>query len=228
MNIENTTLHREVDGLALDRLRQRRRSDGVLTPRQIEICRGQGIALAFDPLQLGWILRDAEDDLAPAQPAKPRLAFREWAQDDAPRLAAMLSSEMLWRYLPERYTGPIDIQAAEALIELSRADHHRVRAVTKNGVPIGQVRLLPAEAQGAEVSYWLGQEHWGNGYASEMVTAFCEECLRECPEIRRLFARVHRSNMASQRVLRKARLHPVAEEGDWLMFERLRMPVSAS
>jgi RimJ/RimL family protein N-acetyltransferase len=228
MNIENTTLHREADASIIEGLHGRRRSDGVLNPRQIEMFRAQGIALAFDPLQLGWVTEECQDDLTPVQTEQSSLAFRAWSRSDAPSLAAMLSSEAVWRYLPEDYSGPIDIRAAEDLIDLTRADHHLVLAVTRYDVPIGQVRLLYAGAEAAEVSYWLGEPYWGKGYASEMVKAFCDQCLRERPDLSRLFARVHKDNTASQRVLRKAGLQPVAEEGEWLIFERAHASAYAS
>lgn len=224
MNIENTSLGREAEASAIEVLDLRCRSDGVLTPRQIDLCRAQGTALAFDPLQLGWIPCGCEDDLMPDRREPSSLAFRAWAKSDAQTLAAMLSSEMVWRYLPEDYPGHVDRQAAEALIELTQADHHLVLAVTNKDVPIGQVRLLYAGAEAAEVSYWLGEQYWGKGHASEMVKAFCDQSLRERRDLTRLFARVHKENKASQRVLQKARLTPVAENGEWLMFERVRLP----
>lgn len=227
MNIENTTLHYKSATSSADAIHGWLRSDGVLTQRQIEWCRVQGVALAFDPLQLGWVPLDCEDDVSLAQPSRQGLEFREWMRRDAPALAAMLSAESLWRYLPENYPGPIDEESAAQLIELGRADHHDVSAVIKNNVAIGQVRLLFNEPGSAEVSYWLGEEHWGKGYASEMVRAFCEQSLQDRPDLKRLFAKVHKKNTASQRVLKKASFDLVAEGGDWLTFERLRLPQTA-
>lgn len=225
MNIENTTLHRDADATVVQELTLKRRSDGVLDPQQIEMCRTRGVPLAFDPLQLGWIVLGSEDDVMPVPHEKTRLAFRSWAPGDAPTLAALLSDEKLWRYLPEAYQGPIDRQAAEALIELSRADHHLVLAATQNGLPFGQVRLLYSKPNAAEISYWVGVPHWGKGYASELVASFCDTCLRDNPDLTRLFARVHKDNLASQKVVQKARMSEVAKDGDWLIFERLQAPV---
>mgnify|MGYP001823167640 CR=1 FL=1 len=222
MNIENTTLHREAGVSAAEAIHLRRRSDGVLTPRQIEMFRASGIPLAYDPLQLGWIPVDCQDDLAPDTGTGSKLEFRQWKPGDAATLASMLSSEVLWQYLPEEFPGPIDAEAAAELIELGRADHHLVLAVTNNGVAIGQVRLLFNDPETAEVSYWLGEDYWGKGHASKMVKAFCDQSLRERMDLNRIFARVHKANAASQRVLEKASLRKVSEDGEWLIFERVR------
>ncbi|MGR3515281.1 MAG: GNAT family N-acetyltransferase [Paracoccaceae bacterium] len=222
MNIENTTFQSEAYASVIAELGARRRSDGILSQRLVDLCRMHGIGLAFDPLQLGWVLANCEDDLAPRQTDRSGLAFRSWASRDAATLARLLSAEAVWRYLPETFSGPIDQNAAEALIELSRADHHLVLAVTQNDVPIGQVRLLYEEPDSAEVSYWLGAQHWGRGYASEMVKAFCDTCLRDHPDLDRLFAKVHEGNTASQRVLQKAGFEQASDDGDWLLFERTR------
>ncbi len=228
MNVETTLLHREaaipaIEPLDLNRLR----SDGVLSSSQIDWCRRNGIALAFDPLQGGWVTSDCTDDLANHYAAPQRahpvdFVFRAWTDAEAPAYARMLSSERLWDYLPETYNGPIDATTAAALIQLGQEAHHSVSAVEKDGVAIGQARLRFDAPGTAEVSYWLGEEYWGKGYGSRMVKYYCDQCFRDQPEIERLFARVHADHRASRRVLEKAGFTHVSEEGDWHILERRR------
>jgi RimJ/RimL family protein N-acetyltransferase len=244
----------------------RRRSDGVLTPAEAARCRARGRALGYDPVQAGWVPLDCEDDIDladvpdhPASPAGPDageaegtvalpgragLALRPWRAGDAGRLAALLSAPEVWRHLPEGYPGPIDAAAAAGLIVLSGAGHHRVRAILRDGVPVGQVRLLPgaagtgsgagagtgAAAAGAagaeaEISYWLGRDAWGQGIASAAVAAFTAASFARDPGLGRIFARVHRENAASVRVLGKAgyRLRgPDPADPVWLVLDIAR------
>jgi len=222
MNIENTALRHEYEKSLLVAHPERLRSDGVLTGREASRLRSRGIPLAFDPVQIGWVPLECEDDISSPDRQDTGFDFREWTPADTPTLSALLSSEALWRYMPEEYHGPIEADAAAQLIEIAKADHHHVLAVCLNGVAIGQVRLLFEESGRAELSYWLGEEYWGKGYASAFVDSFCRKSFAELPELSRLFARVHVENIASQRVLRKASFDLASEDGDWLIFEQIR------
>ena len=54
------------------------------------------------------------------------------------------------------------------------------------------------EVEGPEVTYWLGKSYWGQGIATQALTAF----LAIVP-VRPVFARVAKDNLASRRVLEK-------------------------
>jgi RimJ/RimL family protein N-acetyltransferase len=49
-----------------------------------------------------------------------------------------------------------------------------------------------------EISYWLGKDYWGKGVATAALSAFLDHV-----EMRPLYARVAKDNLASQRVLEK-------------------------
>lgn len=221
-------------GLGVRRLQQgRQRSDGVLSPEEVEDCRARGVPLAFDPLQIGWVRSDCADDILLESSLSWRLApassgaylFRKWAERDAAALSRMLSSTRLWDYLPEAYDGPMDPNVALGLIALSNeADHHLVRAVEYRGEVIGQARLEFNEddRNSAEISYWLDEASWGKGHGSAIVRLFVGTCLNEKPGLRRLHARVHRDNPASARVLIKVGFshRPDACDDPWQIYER--------
>lgn len=229
LNLANTTFHREATASfqgAIDQFRKR--SEGVLTSQQLHWCRTNGIPLAFDPMQCGWVPLECEDDLdvsypddakSHVYPKRAEFSFRPWRVDDAPCLAAMLSSDRLWHYLPEEYSGPIDVQTAAHLIEVSREPHHEVLAVLRDGSVIGQARLLFKEPGIAEISYWLGENHWGKGYGSEVVSAFCARSLHRRNGLQRLFARVRCDHQASLRILEKAGFVQTARDGRWLILD---------
>lgn len=55
-----------------------------------------------------------------------------------------------------------------------------------------------------KIGYWLGQEYWGKGYATEAVKLLIEFVKMELHSIKRLEASVFLNNMASMNVLIKA------------------------
>lgn len=57
------------------------------------------------------------------------------------------------------------------------------------------------------VSYWLGKEYWGKGLATAALAAFLEEL-----EVRPLYARAAKDNIASIRVLEKCGFTVTGEE----------------
>ncbi len=200
------------------------RSAGVLDPATLAECRRVGIPLAYDPLQLGWVPAEAEDDLdidprgaAPVPRRRPmadrlaalsrRYRLRPWAAADRDAFRALLDNPKIWEHLPEAYPAPLTDEMAEALIELSReAQHHEVRCVEHAGAPIGQVRLaFDAGAPGrAEISYWLGEAHWGQGHGAAIVELATALGFRTHEWLDTLYARVHAANPASARLLEKA------------------------
>ncbi|EFH83810.1 GNAT family N-acetyltransferase [Ktedonobacter racemifer] len=54
------------------------------------------------------------------------------------------------------------------------------------------------EMEGPEVTYWLGKSYWGQGIATQALTAFLD-----IVQVRPIFARVAKDNLASRRVLEK-------------------------
>lgn len=53
-----------------------------------------------------------------------------------------------------------------------------------------------------EIAYWVGEEYWGNGYASEASKAILEFAFIE-KQYHKVFARYFDSNLASGRVIEK-------------------------
>ena len=71
---------------------------------------------------------------------------------------------------------------------------------------IGGIGLIPGEDVyrfSAEVGFWLGVDSWGQGFATEAVSAFCDHVFATTG-FTRLGARVFDGNPASGRVLVKA------------------------
>jgi|JI8StandDraft_2_1071088.scaffolds.fasta_scaffold14210_4 RimJ/RimL family protein N-acetyltransferase len=180
----------------------RKRSEGPLTGQEVAELRRQGVPLVFDPVQVGWLRADTLDDIDPlAETGPPVLTLRPWGAQDAGVFRALLDDPAVWRYLPEGYPGPLSPTDAEALIALANDPSlHDVCALLADGVPVGQVRLIPATG---EVSYWLGRAHWGRGLAKRALRDWTVLCRARHPGLA-LWARVHNENAASRRVAETA------------------------
>lgn len=207
----------------------RQRWDGPLSPEQMATARLEGIRLAYDPAQSGWVPADApdtEDD--PDLPIWARLSrfvLRPWRADDLDAFHAMLDDDGLWHYMTESMPQPFSRAVAADLIAISNAgQHHQVRAIQAAGGPVGQVRMLwtgpgltPDEA---EISYWLGRAHRGQGWASEAVRQLASSALQTRAGLTRVVAYVHPENTPSTRVLTRAGFVPASTRASdgWLGF----------
>ncbi|WP_349370140.1 GNAT family N-acetyltransferase [Salinarimonas sp.] len=204
---------------------RRPRSAGRLSAGALAACRARGVPLAYDPVQQGWVAQACLDDIddAPAPDGRPgaprtpprasiareRLVLRPWSLDDVPAFVALLDDPRVWQHLPEDYPAPLSEAIARDLIEISNAGaHHEVRAIERDGVAVGQVRLAfdpdARPATQAEISYWLGAPHWGKGIGSEVVALYTNLVFARRPELSAIHAVVHPENRMSARVLEKA------------------------
>ena len=73
------------------------------------------------------------------------------------------------------------------------------RAIVDGDVVVGQIGSWSDEQDGTRaVGYWIGREHWGNGYATDALRALLA-IERERP----LWAYIAEHNVGSQRVVEK-------------------------
>lgn len=209
------------------------RWDGVLTPDQKAWCEARGIALAYDPLQIGWVIAETDSACPNATPVTPLswkvktpgiLGFRRWLAADLPRYMGLLSDPEVWRHMHEDWPGTLTQALARDLIDISGlSDHHDVLAATLDGQPIGQMRLAfgtdATSRDTAELSYWLGREHWGQGLGRSLVQRATRRAFADHAWLYRLVAFVHPDNAASARCLRAAGYHDRGHRDDgWHCF----------
>lgn len=225
----------------------RKRFIGPLDSDEVRFCRTKGIPLAYDTVQLGWVSLDVEDDIdnyeeaiamsspgnGPKRPVAARndtmsqsLRFRRWREEDLSDYQRLLGNPRIWDLLPDARPDPFTEDIAQSLIAISNEEgHHEVRAVESDGQVVGQVRLLfdmtALDHSEAEISYWLGEAHWGRGIGSLAVARFTERAFKHWPSLTTIFARVHVNNKASARLLEKCgyrRERADAGDQDWIVF----------
>lgn len=202
----------------------RGRFDGVLDADELAEARASGAELAYCPLQQGWVplTEETDEDIAPplswqvgvirlhkqkgGTPVYPKpaaLTLRVWVEDDLPVYRALLSDPGLWTFMLEERPARLDDETLRALIQLSTEGmHHKVRAASIGGQPVGQVRLeYGSEPTTGELSYWMGAAARGKGLGRQMVTRFLDRLSIREPNLTRITARVDPRNLASRRLL---------------------------
>ena len=131
-----------------------------------------------------------------------RLSLRPLRRSDAETVAAMSDDyEVLIRlsFLP----FPLTAEYLERWIDEQPEDFQWLLAVrTQDARAVGVAGIHPDDEGGAEIGFWIGRDHWGRGYASEIAGAVVE--LAGCRGYDPVWAVVLPDNAASIRVLEKA------------------------
>jgi len=179
----------------------------------------------FDPARQGWICATAlprgSDILEPVDAddlTRAGLRLRRWHHDDATPLAALLDDDSLWSQMPEPRPAAMTHDTARLLIQAAASvPDTETRALVADDHPIGQVRLVRTGLT-AELSYWLGRAHRGQGLGGQLVRTAVRRIMAHCPDLHRLTARVRRTNAASRAVLAGAGFAPMPgyRDPDWL------------
>lgn len=102
---------------------------------------------------------------------------------------------------------PSDEQASsEHWLKIMRSESITKKTVLYKGSVAGHIIVYPSAGE-LEVTYWVGKAYWGRGVASSALLA-----LLDCVNVRPLFARAAKDNVASIRVLQKCGFTIIGED----------------
>ena len=142
-----------------------------------------------------------------------RLVLRPPHQDDIPDLARLAANPRIARMLA-RMPHPYGTEEAEAFVALAQEGNAPggTWAVTigETGAFVGCAGLDPS-MRGLELGYWIGEPHWGKGYATEAAEALVDLAFR-ATGIDMLHAACRTVNAASRRVIRKSGFRYAGED----------------
>lgn len=165
-----------------------------------------------------------------------RLTLRPWRAGDVPALVRHANNRNVWQNLRDRFPHPYLRRNAVEWVRRAASSSGAVRqfAIVLGGESIGGIGLEPlsdVHRRVAEIGYWVAEEHWGKGFATEALVAATAYAF-DAFELHRLEAGVFEWNTASCRVLQKAGYHlearlrqRVVKDGrtiDELLYVRLR------
>jgi RimJ/RimL family protein N-acetyltransferase len=133
--------------------------------------------------------------------------LRPWQRADAASLVYHANNINVAQHLRDRFPHPYTMGHATAFLsQASHADPPASIAIEVEGAAaggIGYVRGTDVERFSAEVGYWLGEDHWGRGIATEALSMFTRHLFSDV-RLLRLFALPLAENTGSIRVLEKA------------------------
>lgn len=145
---------------------------------------------------------------------KTELGFRKFKDSDAKQLAKIGNNKNIARNMRDMFPHPYTLSDAKAFIQKANEDTpgRHVIAITLNDEVIGSMGGFAESdiySKNMEVGYWLGEEYWHQGYATQAVQWLINYLL-EHTEVNRLFAGVFEYNIASANVLEKCGFRRIA------------------
>ncbi|MFL6279220.1 MAG: GNAT family N-acetyltransferase [Vicinamibacterales bacterium] len=136
-----------------------------------------------------------------------RCTVRQWRLDDADSLVRQANNINVARQLRDRFPHPYTRANASGFLKAATsAPEPSNLAIEVDGQAIGAIGYVPGldvERYSAEIGYWLGEDYWRRGIATEalvLLTAHVFDTLN----MLRLFALPFADNAGSIRVLEKA------------------------
>jgi RimJ/RimL family protein N-acetyltransferase len=137
----------------------------------------------------------------------PSCVVRSFGPGDAPSIARHANNRKIWMNVRDQFPYPYALADAERFVrEAVAAVPQTDFAIAVNGTAVGAIGLRLKRdiwRRSAEIGYWLGEELWGRGIATEAVRAVTAEAFSHF-DVRRVYAGVYEWNPASMRVLEKA------------------------
>jgi [ribosomal protein S5]-alanine N-acetyltransferase len=136
-----------------------------------------------------------------------RCTLRDLRMTDAPSLARHANDRRIWVQLRDRFPHPYTVADAQAFIAMVGAREPPIcLGIVANDCVVGCIgleRLGDVNRCSAELGYWLGVAHWGQGIATEAINAITRWG-HDTLELERIFAQPFANNLTSCRVLEKA------------------------
>jgi RimJ/RimL family protein N-acetyltransferase len=132
---------------------------------------------------------------------------RSWRADDVASLVVHANNRKIWINLRDRFPHPYTKSDGQVFIRASRRMQPESNfAISLDGAAVGGIGFhlqSDVDRVSAEIGYWLGEQVWGRGIATEALAAVTRYAIEE-HGLTRLFALPFAYNTASRRVLEKA------------------------
>jgi RimJ/RimL family protein N-acetyltransferase len=132
---------------------------------------------------------------------------RSWEWKDRDSIVRHANNRNVWINLRDRFPHPYTKKDATTWLDIVVGTKPETNfAIAVNDEAVGGIGFSVQPDVGhrsAEIGYWIGEEFWGRGIASEALHAVSEYAFAN-HDLCRLFAHVFEWNPASARVLEKA------------------------
>ncbi len=131
--------------------------------------------------------------------------LRPWQNGDQQSLVHNADNFNVWINVRDTFPHPYTIIDAERWILHTQSLRDTQFAIIIDSFAVGGIGIIPQTdvySKSMEIGYWLGEEYWGRGIASEAVGAIRKYAFERF-DIVRIFADVFDWNKASARILEK-------------------------
>jgi RimJ/RimL family protein N-acetyltransferase len=132
--------------------------------------------------------------------------LRPWKYDDAEALVGIANNKNIWNNVRDRLPSPYTINDAKDWIAFTVLQNPKTNfAVAYNGVLAGSAGCILKDdinRRSIEIGYFIGEDFWGKGIATEAVKLIAAYAVKEFNPVR-MYAEVFENNKASMRVLQK-------------------------
>ena len=135
------------------------------------------------------------------------LILRRFCKEDRNALVQLADNANVSRYMSSRFPSPYRFEDADNWFALIQNEKQPLNmAIEWQGLFVGGIGIDPHSghlARTADLGYWLGEPHWGLGFATKAVKIFIPYVFNELAFIR-IQAMVLANNHNSMRVLEKS------------------------
>jgi len=135
------------------------------------------------------------------------IALRDLTVVSAQEIQQLANNYTIAKNLRDYFPSPYSLEDAISFLELVPTGvFGHVFALFQGDDFIGVGSLIPQQHEhrlNAEIGYWLGEQYWGKGYATDAVKKMVEFAFVELG-LSRVYASVYDYNTASMRVLEKS------------------------
>lgn len=133
--------------------------------------------------------------------------MRNWKWVDRDAIVRHANNKNIWLNLRNRFPYPYTERDArgwlDSVVEVKPATNFAIAVEGEAVGGIGFVVEQDVACRSAEIGYWLGEEFWGRGIATDALIAVTQYAFSTY-DLCRLHAHVFEWNRASARVLEKA------------------------
>lgn len=137
------------------------------------------------------------------------LILRKWNREDIKALAEGANNPQIATNMRNSFPCPYTLENARWYVNdcLKNDGNNRIiRAIETDGKAIGNICIFLQDdvyEKSAELSYWISEDYWGKGIATQAVRMICKEAFTAF-DIVRIYAEPFDRNAASKSVLKKA------------------------
>jgi len=134
------------------------------------------------------------------------IILRPWQKQDAQELAAVANNRNIWNNVRDALPSPYTVM--DALQWIAHVNKHNPVmnfAIVCDGVVVGSIGCHPKEdisRKNIEIGYFVGENYWGKGIATEAVKQLLVFISTRLDAVR-IEAHVFAQNKSSMRVLQK-------------------------